>query len=81
MDPQRFVILHAKQGWALNNGADTLSYHGTHQAAHDAALTQVAAARAVGRDAEIVDLGGGDRDVDNGSNGDEDATEMGDSGV
>lgn len=53
---ERYLVVRAKNGWAVNLGADALNVFSTRQDAREAAEKHAAAAREAGRGADWQDV-------------------------
>jgi hypothetical protein len=53
---ERYLVVRAKDGWAVNLGADQLSVYSTRQDAREAAERHAAEARNAGRSADWQDV-------------------------
>ena len=53
---ERYLVVRAKSGWAVNLGSDELNVYSTRDAAREAAETHVTAARGAGRKADWMDV-------------------------
>ena len=54
---ERYLVVRAKNGWAVNLGADELNVFSSRDDARAAAERHVAAARDAGRHADWIDVG------------------------